>query len=95
MGIGDFVDKAKRAVAGREDQIAGAIDKAAGVAKTRTSASTDRKIDQASSKARDFLEKQKRSGDAARPPADPAGPAEPAGAAGPAGPADPAHPSAR
>ncbi|VTR77489.1 antitoxin [Cellulomonas hominis] len=82
MGIGDFVDKAKRAVAGREDQIAGAIDKAAGVAKTRTSASTDRKIDQASSKARDFLEKQKRAGGSGHPPtgpADPTGPTHPNG----------------
>jgi uncharacterized protein YjbJ (UPF0337 family) len=60
MGIGDFVDKAKRAVAGNEDKIAGAIDKAAGAVKGRTSDSTDRKIDQATDKARDFLEKQKR-----------------------------------
>jgi uncharacterized protein YjbJ (UPF0337 family) len=62
MGIGDFVDKAKRAVAGNEDKIAGAIDKAAGAVKGRTSDSTDRKIDQATEKARDFLEKQKRDG---------------------------------
>ncbi|WP_454050442.1 antitoxin, partial [Cellulomonas sp. Marseille-Q8402] len=54
MGIGDFVDKAKRAVAGHEDTIAGAIDKAAGAVKGRTSESTDRRIDQATDKARDF-----------------------------------------
>ena len=67
MGIGDFVDKAKKAVAGNEDKIAGAIDKAADAVKARTGDSTDRKIDQATDKARDFLEKQKR--DAAdRPP---------------------------
>jgi uncharacterized protein YjbJ (UPF0337 family) len=74
MGIGDFVDKAKRAVAGNEDKIAGAIDKAAGAVKGRTSDSTDRRIDQATGKARDFLEKQKRQ---AGPPTatDPATPA--------------------
>lgn len=60
MGVGDFVEKAKRAVAGNEDSIAGAIDKAAGAVKGRTSESTDRKIDQATDKARAFLEKQKR-----------------------------------
>ncbi|RMI09172.1 antitoxin [Cellulomonas triticagri] len=65
MGIGDFVDKAKKAVAGNEDKIAGAIDKAAEAVKARTGDSTDRKIDAATDKARDFLEKQKR--DAARP----------------------------
>jgi uncharacterized protein YjbJ (UPF0337 family) len=68
MGIGDFVGKAKRALAGHEDTIAGAIDKAAGAAKTRTSASTDRKIDQASAKARELLEKQKRAGGTPQPP---------------------------
>lgn len=60
MGIGDFVDKAKKAVAGNEDKIAGAIDKAAEAVKARTGDSTDRKIDAATDKARDFLEKQKR-----------------------------------
>lgn len=74
MGIGDFVDKAKRAVAGNEDKIAGAIDKAAGAVKGRTSDSTDRKIDQATGKAREFLEKQKRDagGAAGTDPAPPA-----------------------
>jgi uncharacterized protein YjbJ (UPF0337 family) len=87
MGIGDFVDKAKRAVAGHEDQIAGAIDKAAGVAKSRTSASTDRKIDQASAKARELLEKQKRAGGTA--------PQRSHGRTGPdpVRPADPTHPT--
>ena len=67
MGIGDFVDKAKKAVAGNEDKIAGAIDKAADAMKARTGDSTDRKIDQATDKAREFLEKQRH--DAAdRPP---------------------------
>ena len=60
MGIGDFVDRAKKAVAGNEDTIAGAIDKAAGAVKGRTSESTDRRIDRASAKAREYLEKQKR-----------------------------------
>jgi ABC-type transporter Mla subunit MlaD len=60
MGIGDIVGKAKKAVAGNEDKIAGAIDKAADAVKARTSDSTDRKVDQATAKARDFLEKQKR-----------------------------------
>ncbi|GIG37663.1 antitoxin [Cellulomonas pakistanensis] len=68
MGIGDFVDRAKKAVAGNEDKIAGAIDKAAGAVKGRTSEGTDRRIDQATAKAREYLEKQK--GDAgAEPPA--------------------------
>lgn len=60
MGIGDFVDKAKKAVAGNEDKIADAIDKAADAVKSRTSDSTDDKIDRATDKARDFLEQQKR-----------------------------------
>jgi len=60
MGIGDFVDKAKKAVAGNEDKIADAIDKAADTVKSRTSDSTDAKIDRATDKARDFLEQQKR-----------------------------------
>lgn len=62
MGIGDFVDRAKKAVAGNEDKIAGAIDKAADAVKSRTSDATDRKVDQATAKARDYLEKQKREG---------------------------------
>lgn len=71
MGIGDFVDKAKKAVAGNEDKIAGAVDKVADAVKARTGDSTDRKIDQATDKARDFLEQQKRDagpGAAQRPP---------------------------
>lgn len=75
MGIGDFVDKAKRAVAGHEDTIAGAIDKAAGAAKGRTSDSTDRKIDQATDRAREFLEQQKRGSDRPGAGGDPATPA--------------------
>lgn len=62
MGIGDYVDRAKRALAGNEDKVADAIDKVAGAAKSRTSASTDAKIDRAADKARDFLEQQKREG---------------------------------
>ncbi|QZN85761.1 antitoxin [Cellulomonas sp. C5510] len=60
MGIGDFVDRAKRAVAGNEDKIAGALDKAADAVKSRTSDSTDAKIDRATGKARELLEKQRR-----------------------------------
>lgn len=60
MGIGDFVDKAKKAVAGNEDTIADAIDKAADAVKSRTPDSTDAKIDRATDKARDFLDQQKR-----------------------------------
>jgi uncharacterized protein YjbJ (UPF0337 family) len=73
MGIGDFVDKAKQAVAGNADTIAGAIDKAAGAVKGRTSDSTDRRIDQATDRARDVLAKQKR--DTGAGPADPTPPA--------------------
>lgn len=62
MGIGDFVDKAKKAVAGHEDTDAGAIDKAADAVKSRTSDSTDRHVDRAADRARDFLEQQKREG---------------------------------
>lgn len=58
MGIGDYVDKAKQALAGREDQVAGALDKAADAVKSRTGESTDRKIDSAVDKAKDFLAKQ-------------------------------------
>ncbi|MFB9955298.1 antitoxin [Cellulomonas denverensis] len=58
MGIGDYVDKAKQALAGREDQVAGALDKAADAVKSRTGDSTDRKIDSAVDKAKDFLAKQ-------------------------------------
>lgn len=63
MGISDFADKAKRAVAGHEDTIVGAIDKAAGAVKGRTSESTDRTIDRATDKAREFLATQKRDTD--------------------------------
>ncbi len=62
MGIGDYVDKAKRALAGNEDKVADAIDRAADAVKSRTSDSTDAKIDRATGKARDFLEKQQREG---------------------------------
>ncbi len=58
MGIGDYVDKAKHALAGREEQVAGALDKAADAVKSRTSPDTDRKIDSAVDKAKDFLSKQ-------------------------------------
>ena len=58
MGIGDYVDKAKHALAGREEQVAGALDKAAEAVKSRTSPGTDRKIDSAVDKAKDFLSKQ-------------------------------------
>jgi len=58
MGIGDYVDKAKHALAGREEQVAGALDKAADAVKSRTSPGTDRKIDSAVDKAKDFLSKQ-------------------------------------
>jgi len=58
MGIGDYVDKAKQAPAGHEDQIEGAIDKVADAVKSRTGDDTDRKIDSAVDKAKDFLDQQ-------------------------------------
>lgn len=58
MGIGDYVDKAKKALADNEDKISGALDKAADAVKSRTSDDTDRKIDSAVDKAKDFLDKQ-------------------------------------
>ncbi|WP_263121079.1 antitoxin [Cellulomonas sp. RIT-PI-Y] len=58
MGIGDYVNKAKQALAGREEQVAGALDKAADAVKSRSSGDTDRKIDSAVDKAKGFLDKQ-------------------------------------
>ncbi|HEY0187897.1 MAG TPA: Rv0909 family putative TA system antitoxin [Cellulomonas sp.] len=58
MGIGDYVDKAKQALAGNEDKAADALDKAADAIKARTSDSTDAKVDQVVDKAKDFLEKK-------------------------------------
>ncbi|MEV7974263.1 antitoxin [Cellulomonas sp. NPDC089187] len=58
MGIGDYVDKAKQALAGHEGKVTDALDKAADAVKSRTSDDTDRKIDSAVDKAKDFLAKQ-------------------------------------
>lgn len=62
MGIGDYVDKAKRALEGNEDKAADALDRAAEAIKSRTSDSTDAKVDQVVDKAKEFLEKEKHEG---------------------------------
>jgi hypothetical protein len=59
MGIGDYVDKAKQALKGNEDKAADALDRAADAIKSRTSDSTDAKVDQVVDKAKEFLEKDK------------------------------------
>jgi hypothetical protein len=59
MGIGDYVDKAKQALQGNEDKAADALDRAADAIKSRTSDSTDAKVDQVVDKAKEFLEKDK------------------------------------
>ncbi len=59
MGIGDYVDKAKKALEGHEDKAADALDKAADAIKSRTSDSNDAKVDQVVDKAKEFLEKEK------------------------------------
>ncbi len=62
MGIGDYVDKAKDAFKGHEDQAADALDKAAHALKSRTSDGTDEKVDQVVEKAKQFLADQKGTG---------------------------------
>jgi hypothetical protein len=59
MGIGDYVDQAKQALQGNEDKAADALDRAADAIKSRTSDSTDAKVDQVVDKAKEFLEKDK------------------------------------
>jgi hypothetical protein len=53
------VDKAKQALQGNEDKAADALDRAADAIKSRTSDSTDAKVDQVVDKAKEFLEKDK------------------------------------
>lgn len=60
MSIGDFVEKARGALDGREDQAQDALDKAADALKTRTDAGTDARIDQVVDKAKEFLEDEKK-----------------------------------
>ncbi len=55
MGIDDYVNKAKDALKGHEDQAADALDKAADALKSRTSDGTDEKVDQVVEKAKQFL----------------------------------------
>ncbi len=58
MGIGDYVDKAKDALKGNEEKVAGALDKVADAVKSRTSDKNDDRVDSAVDKAKDFLAKQ-------------------------------------
>lgn len=58
MGIGDYVDKAKDALKGNEEKVAGALDKVADAVKSRTSDENDKRVDSAVEKAKDFLSKQ-------------------------------------
>ena len=59
MGIENLVNKAKDALKGHEDQVAGALDKAGDAVKSRTDDATDARIDGAVDKARKYLEDQK------------------------------------
>jgi len=60
MGVDDLVNKAKGALAGREEQAKDALDKAADAVKSRTDDGTDAKIDEVVDKAKDYLDQQKR-----------------------------------
>ena len=60
MGIEDLVTKAKAAVSGHEEQAKAALDKAAGVAKSRANDGQDAKIDSVVEKAKTFLDEQKK-----------------------------------
>ena len=60
MDINDLVSKAKDALDGHEDQAKSALDAAAKAVKSRTDDGTDRKVDEVVSKAKDFLDQQKR-----------------------------------
>ena len=60
MGIDDVVSKAKGALQGHEEQAKDALDRAADAVKSRTDDGTDRKVDEVVSKAKDFLDQQKR-----------------------------------
>ena len=60
MGVHDLVNKAKGALAGREEQAKDALDKAADAVKSRTDDGTDAKIDEVVDKAKDYLDQQKR-----------------------------------
>lgn len=59
MGIDDIMGKAKDALRGHEDKVAGAMDKGADAIKSRTGDSTDGRIDDAVDKAKKFLGEQK------------------------------------
>ena len=60
MGLDDLVNKAKGALAGREEQAKDALDKAADAVKSRTDDGTDAKIDEVVDKAKDYLDQKKR-----------------------------------
>ncbi|QHT57374.1 antitoxin [Cellulomonas sp. H30R-01] len=60
MGIDDLVSKAKGALQGHEEQAKDALDRAAGVVKSRTDDGTDAKVDEVVEKAKDFLDEQKK-----------------------------------
>jgi len=60
MGVDDLVNKAKGALAGREEQAKDALDKAADAVKSRTDDGTDAKIDEVVDKAKDYLDQKKR-----------------------------------
>lgn len=60
MGIDDLVNKAKGALAGREEQAKDALDKAADAVKARTNDGTDAQVDKVVDAAKDYLDRQKR-----------------------------------
>lgn len=61
MDLGNLMNSAKDALAGKEDQVSDGLEKAADFIKDRTDDSVDEKIDMAVDKAQDFLEDQKKS----------------------------------
>lgn len=61
MGLDDLVNKAKGALAGREDQAKDALDKAADAVKSRTDDGTDATVDKVVRTAKDYLDQQKKS----------------------------------
>ena len=59
MSVGDFVEKARGALDGREDQAQDALEKARDAVKARTGEDIDDKVDLVIDKAREFLEEEK------------------------------------
>lgn len=61
MGLDDLISKAKGALDGHEDQAKAALDKAAEAVKARTDDAGDKKVDEVTAKAKEFLDQQKKS----------------------------------